>query len=64
MELLDSLPPEMVRQRIIERGKVDPALDTIQEIARGTNPDTRAQARALIAQRQLGLLLADEEDAV
>lgn len=60
---LDALPAGVVRELILDRGLIDPALDALVELARSADdPEIRAEARALLGDRGLSLLLAVDED--
>lgn len=63
MNELDKLPPDELAELIRQSGLLGNALDTLQDIAvNSPDPVARANARRLIDERGLGLLLVHEAD--
>ncbi|MFM9920882.1 hypothetical protein [Lacisediminihabitans sp. H27-G8] len=60
MSVLDSSPPNLVRQEILDRGVIEPALDLLRKRAYSDDPEIRADARRAIAESSLGLLLSED----
>ena len=62
--MLDALPPEMVRQAILDAGAIDVALDVLKDLARNLkDASVREEAKRVILERGLGIILwADEGD--
>lgn len=62
--MLDALPPEMVRQALLDAGAIDVALDVLKDLAQNSkDASVREEAKQVILDRGLGIILwADEDD--
>ncbi|GAB2736429.1 hypothetical protein [Nocardioides pakistanensis] len=63
MRILDALPPEIVKQAILDMGGTEIALDVLKEIATTSDDvEAREEARRYIKENGLGVLLLSEDD--
>lgn len=59
--ILDALPPDQVRQMILDAGMLDPALDSLAQLARSADdPEVRAEAQRFIRDHHIEEILIDD----